>query len=692
MLRWLLLLATLVPLLGLYRDIPSECAVGMYLPPMPGSPQSDGQIISYRTAAEGTFRLRYGTSANKLAEYADGGASGQLTTADTRDDFTLSGLSANTKYHWLVECSEGGKWKRGWRGSFITTPSSGGTVKIVFGTDMHYPGFAINPSGEKSAFASRTMKGIHLMSRHVQDAHVYIDGGDTFMIHHRTTGGYAMAEDFGRSFGDFSITDSAQTEAEEDAFAEARYSFGLRRFHIFLRFVPSILVRGNHDAGGASGGNWDFNNGHLWQLRARPWVPTGIDVDLSADVSNGVFTVAAHGIADGAGPFRLTDTNPPTGITELILDDCGGARAATDDGNEWYVRDIDGDSFYLAYTAVAAGCTTSGGGAGDATLLRGSDMQSASRDVIAEYLPLQNTVYPHGWGGATTESHYMGPVPLSDHTLVITMDLFDFSGIGTCASYPVRFPSEERIADCGWSLGSDQLAGVLAEIAEIQDGGGDYEDVETLILVSHSHVGGFGNVGYSYGRGSLCEVDTVCDVGGADCIIDSDCVSGDCGTQTCSDAFAHPEMVSIQAAAAAMVTRSSGIAIWLAGHDHQFTLGEKGSSGVYYLKGGQVGGSFAGFNDGEMEKRYDFDADGIPAYRRHYCALEGGAYCPAGTQNALVELGSEHRGFSIIEVTPAAENGGKTKVEIDYIINGYDDYPEIHGDSAGGFPVVIEGD
>ena len=111
MARLLLLVAVLLPLLGFYRDIPSECAVGMYLPPIPGTPHPNEQIITYRPTATTTFRLKYGTSPNKLTSYADGGAAGQSSTNDTRDDFTLSGLSADTQYYWLVECSENSKWK-----------------------------------------------------------------------------------------------------------------------------------------------------------------------------------------------------------------------------------------------------------------------------------------------------------------------------------------------------------------------------------------------------------------------------------------------------------------------------------------------------------------------------------------------------------------------------------------------------
>jgi len=669
----------------------------MYLPPIPGTPQPDEQIISMRPTATTTFRLRYGTSPNKLVTYADGGAGGQSINADTRGGFTLPGLSAATRYYWLVECSENSKWKRGWRGHFTTTPSSGGTLKVVYGTDAHYFGDVSNSGAEGgSTMAGRTIKGIHLISS-IHDAHAYIDGGDTFQIHYRKAGGYSQSDDFGRSFGDYSITHSAQTQAQEDAFAEARHSFVLRRFHVFLRFMPSIWSRGNHDAGGSFGGNWTYNNAHHWQLRSRPWVVTDIDVDLETDHSNGLFTEVGHGMDDGDGPYRWTGNNPPDAITEPTMSSCGGSRAATDDGNEWYVRKISDDTFRLAYTAIAAGCTGSAGGSGTATLLRGSDMQSASKAVIAEYLPLQNSVFPHGWGGATAEDHVMGPILLSDYVLLINLDEYDFSGLGACVNEPVRFPVDGRAsgADCGWSFGTDQLAGILADIAEIQNGGGAYENVEILLLLTHSGVGGHDNIGYSYGRGGLCEVDTTCVIGGADCIVDADCGAGVCSTQDCSDDYAHPEMQSIHAAAAAMVTRASGVALWLMGHDHETTFGEKGSAGVYTYHGSQIGGSFmSGWGTSpDHEKRYDYDDDGIPAYRRHYGPLGyGSSYEPAGSQNPNDEVGSEHRGFSIITMEPAAESSsGNTELAIDFIVNGYVDNPELHGSTAGGFPILIEG-
>jgi hypothetical protein len=322
-------------------------------------------------------------------------------------------------------------------------------------------------------------------------------------------------------------------------------------------------------------------------------------------------------------------------------------------------------------------------------------MQAASKAVIAEYMPLQNDIYAHGYGGATAEDHVMGPVPLSDYALVINLDEYDFTGDTGYTTEPLRFPIDGRSngAAGGWTLGPDQLAGVLATIAEIQDGDDAYENVEVLLLLTHSGIGGFDTVGYSYGRGSLCEVDTVCDEGGADCIIDGNCVSGACGAQDCSADFAHPEMQAIHAAAAAMVIRASGVAIWLMGHDHSVSFGEKGNSGVYYYHGGQVGMTAGAgtSSDSTHIKRYDFNGDGIPAFRRHFCAL-GAGNCPAGEQDALVEVGSEHRGFSLITLRPAAENAStKTEVDIDYIINGYDDYPALHGTSPSGFPILIEG-
>jgi hypothetical protein len=293
----------------------------------------------------------------------------------------------------------------------------------------------------------------------------------------------------------------------------------------------------------------------------------------------------------------------------------------------------------------------------------------------------------------------MGPVPLSDYVLVLTLDLYEESGLGTCVDYPTRLPISNRDENCGWSLGTNQQTGALAEIAEIADGGGDYENVEILIVAMHHPIGGFDEVGHPYSRGSLCEVDTHCSGAPAtECAADSDCTGDDvCGVPNCNDEFAHPRMQELHAAMAAMVARTSGIAIVLMGHDHNMSLGEKASSGVYYLHVGQLGGQelYPWGAHPSFEARYDFDGDTIPAYRRHLGKLGATAtdwYSPWTDQNPPIEMGSEHKGFVILNLLPAAESGSaKTELLLDYIVNGRG-YPRVHGASARGFPVLITGD
>ncbi len=701
LIRLLALLFSAVWLLGTSFDIPSQCQNGVYLPPMPGTPQPNDQVIRMIPAVTTTYRMRYGTNPGNMATWSTGGSTGQEITADNRGEFAMSSLTADTQYHWQVECSEDSRWKPGWRGHVHTLPSTGGTIKIVVGTDAHYmPGLTAASGVEGgNAYVDRTYRGFALMVRE-HDANAYIDLGDTFHLHCRggCDGLGSYTDDFARGLGSFSVTNDAQNSDEEDDFAEARYSLVLRRMWPFLRYVPQVWSRGNHDAGGGFGGNGITGAGgdsYHWQFRTRPWDVTTIDIDFATEFAEGtgIFTEAGHGMGDGDGPYRWANTAPGVAFTPPSDDNmtgCAGSRASTDADNEWYV-DLSGlgdqvNTFKIALTAVAAGCTGGSGLVGDGTLLQGSDMQAASKAVIDKYLPQQNDVYAHSYGGATAQDHVMGPVPLSDYVLVLNVDEYDFSGLGSCASDPLRKPLSNRLEDCSWSLGTDQQAGVLALIAEIANGGGAYEDVETLIVLFHSGLGGFDSVGYAYARGSLCEVDTTCVSGGGNCWIDDNCAGADvCETQDCSADFAHPRMQELQTAMAAMVARTSGVALVLYGHDHMMAFGEKGTSGVYYLNAGQIGDqpSFGWRDEDDFRKRYDFDGDGIPAYQNPSGVLP--AY------DTFKERGTEYKGFSVLTLQPAAEtDSGKTEVTVDYRINMKTS--SIHGSSPPGFPFLLRGD
>jgi hypothetical protein len=684
------LLLLLTPLLGLSFEVPTDCATRLYLLPTPGTPQPEDQVIRLIPATTATFRMRYGTNYGNMATYSTGAAAGQEITANTRGEFPMSSLSPATKYHWRVECSESGRWRRGWGGSLNTLPSSGGAIKLLVGSDAHYVGADLYDDGEGStAPAGRTYQSFVLMARE-HDAHAYLDLGDAFMIHcHTCDNTRDVTDDFGRGLGQYSITHDAVSQATEAAYAEARYSLTLRRMWLHLRYMGSIWVRGNHDAGGGYGGNDPDSNLHHWQYRLG-WTTTGVDIDMeSADFNEGtgVFTHVAHGIEPGAGTFRWQNLDPAETFTVPTMTGCQGGRSSSMAENEWFIEKLDVDTFKIGLAGnpvVWPYCTGGSGGVGRGTLVRSSDMRAASVAVIDKYMPQQNDVYAHGWG-ALGEDHIMGPVPLSDYALVLTLDPYIKSGLGTCNTDAERFPDSEREEDCGWSLGTDQHTGALATINEIQDGDGAYESVETLQMSG----------AYKYARGSLCETATYC-AGDPleECYADSMC-SDTCERKDCSSDFAHPRMQELHAAMAAMVTRTSGIAIVLMGHDHHMSFGEKGDSGVYYMKVGQLGGQqlFPWGGGNAFQWRYDFDGDTIPAYRRHLGQHGKGAnYVPWTDPNGLIERGTEYKGFSILNLLPAAESeSGKTEIEVDFKVTRLG-IGEPYGESPKWFPFLIQGD
>jgi hypothetical protein len=177
-----------------------------------------------------------------------------------------------------------------------------------------------------------------------------------------------------------------------------------------------------------------------------------------------------------------------------------------------------------------------------------------------------------------------------------------------------------------------------------------------------------------------------------------------CEVGDCNAVIAHDDEQALHDKMAAFVTRCDGIALDIQGHDHLNAFGERGSSGVYYYKAGQIGDNFAPTwisTSSQMDAffpRYDYDHDGVPAFRRHYATLlasDHGSFddfkTPVGAQNFPVEVGSEHRGISTLVVCKDCGTSDKPRIILDYIINGIPDFPLLHGTSAPGYPLTIEG-
>lgn len=678
--------------------ISSQCETELRKPPYPGTPQSTEQHVTLVPDTTATFRLRYGTTPGTLTSFLPD-SDGVEITAGNRGAFDLSGLTANTRYYYQVQALESGRWCRGWRGSFLTPPSTAGSVRAILAADSHYP-HDIMQQGYTGTRAAETRKAWRAMAS-VQDAHIYIDLGDSIYLacHTGCDTGFSVTNDLGDPYGNQSVG-SARSASEEDDFAGARISQLLRDMQPVLQKTPSIWVCGNHDCGGNSGDNLG-SNGH-WQFRST-WATTGIDIDLSSDLATGtgIFTEVGHGMLDGDGPYRWANSNPSSGwdgFTAPTMTGCAGARPASNASNEWYVDWVSNDTFRLAYTDSSAGCTgASDAGSGIGTLLRGSNQQQSTDDAFARFLPHQNTDFPNGWGA---ENHRMGPIPVSNHVLFLKLDPYRFTPQsctpdedGGC------WPADNRSdgPSGGYSLGAGQHAGALATINEVADGDGLYEDVEILVVLLHSTLGGHGTVGYPYARGSLCNPDTTCVSGGEDCVLDTDCVGDDiCNQQPCNRSFAHAGMEQLHNALDAMATRTNGIPIVVMAHDHLFALGQKDQ--VFYLKLSPSSGLPRGFmTDLENEQRYDFDADGVAAYWRPQLfklARAGGlAWHPRpGTDNGLLERGHGFKGFAVMDyVAAATAASGKTEIILDWKITGPDMANLPFGESPTGWPVTLRG-
>lgn len=705
--------------------IPSECAVDMYLPPMPGTPDTDGQEIALVPATTADFRLCYATSPGVLcgaATYATGGDSGQTVTGNTRGEFAITGLSANTKYHWRVECSQHGRWRHGWSGQFKTLPTANDDIVLAVGTDGHYLVNFWTSDGEDPGAAAnaydlvRRSRGVYHVLNREKDLHFFLDLGDTFFHHCGTCGTTrTFTDEFGRRVGIGSSTEMARTLAEDIAFGEVRTSMALRRMWRFLRNSATIWVRGNHDVGGKFGHNAPDH----WQWRTQPWVTPGFSLTLGAGgdfSSGGNIHSATHGLSHGDGPFRLVGSNWDVGIIAPFSAVCGaGPVDATLSGSEFYIKtngvtaNTDNFEFSLSDDAASTTCTFASLGSpigATAVLVKGSDMQHSTKQVAAKYLPNQNEVYAHGYSGVS-EDGIMGPMPLADYGMLLSIDPFDYSPSYDCSSLggSACFPGRDT-----WTLGTDQLTGVGTLIDQLGVGGGSYPDVKLLLLALHHGVGGYDLVGsHAYGRGTLCEVATRCmNADDTYCTVDSQCPGSDrCRRQDCADDFDNAEWQAMQETLEDFVTRADGVVIVMVGHDHVLAFGEKyryiggvkTATGVYYLTAGQLGSKLTAgwFGDPESVKRYDFNHDGVPAYLRHYKtqgweSLFTGwdTFPPPPPQDALVEVGSEHRGYVKMTLCKGCA-AGKPKVVLDYIIGNQPEFGFLDGQSAPGFPLTIEG-
>jgi hypothetical protein len=721
-LRALLLAAlVLLPLAGAadtYR-IPSQCDPRFLLPPMPGTPQATAQLISMVPNTTETFRVRYGTTPGTRTSYAASGSSGKSCTADARCEFSLISLTPDTRYHWVVDWLSGSRWYEDcWTGSFRTFPSTGGLVKLLIGTDSHIVNDFFNTEGEdptKGSYAAEVLRGraaFGLLARDRDWAHAYIDLGDNW-IHHCNPAICAydnhtdLVDDFGRPIGVNSITARADSQAEEQAFAEARLSIGLRRFWRALRFHSSIWSRGNHDVGGNFGDADDSHNSGHWQAPNRSWATTGISITLGEGndlASNGIFSEGGHEMADGDGPYRWVQPDHTTELTAPELDSCGGTRdLLTAGAEEWYVDLVDADSFRLALTPTDAGCTTvTDYGSGVGTLVRGADMQTTVKAAAAKYLPNQNDHYPHSWG-SLAEDGIMGPIPASDYVMILNLDEFDHTPETRWQPWGVAGNGRSSEEYSSWSYGTDQWAGAAALIDSLCVAESGYDDVSVLIVLQHHGLGGFGiHSAYAYARGSICETDTYCyNEPDRECVrgpgIGGDCAPGDqCPRPRCQEPYAHAGRQALHEKMVAFESRCGGIALALEGHDHVNTYGEK--NGISYYHAGQLGDQ--GFplwhDDADWKRRYDFDRDGVPAYWRHYGLLLPtdhnwyDFFKLVGKQNFPTEVGSEHRGDSKLTICQDCGPGGKPRIILDYIINGIPDFPDLHGTSAPGYPLTIE--
>lgn len=705
-----LLLAALFCLLGVKDSyvIRSQCRDEVYLPPIPGTPQDTAQTIIMVPRVTNTYRVCYDTKKGDLCGNAlfssTGGSSGQSVTFNTRGEFTLSSLTPATKYYWRTECLQDGRWRKGWDGSFVTTPSTGGVIKLLYGTDSHLGGTWIAYAGDTTE--NRIKIATHSLSLMAgeQNVHAYIDGGDTLYFHCKNPCqyGYTLMDRFNRTFGAWSIDTLANNETTAIQYGETRASMVLRLWWRALRFQPSIWSRGNHDVGGAYGDNglwFSYTGGFHHQFRSSPWVTTMAYVFLPDGLaSDGTFTNAAgvHNLSDGEGPYRFA---PASGSKYLpVLNSCSGSRSENDYMNEWYVDTNSVGSpttqFRLAYTATDAPCMGVGYyGSGFFTLVRGSDMKHSTSQVRLKYLPNQNDVLAHGWG--PDEDGIMGPVLLSDYIMVLNLDEQDASpNPNSGQNWP---QNRGTYLEGAWTLGADtgQMQGALDLIDDLGPGStGGYSNIRVLLIVMHHTLGGHSDVGIPYARGTLCESDTKCVDGGGDCTDDADCGPSDiCQKPKCdTDDLNVDEMQDLHEAVDAFVTRASGIGMFLVGHDHQVSGGKKDN--VYYYTGGQLGQDAGGWvSNEEHEIRYDFDMDGIPAYRKSYGKL-GKNNDASGKQNFPTEWGTEHSGYTRLEICPptgfaGACASGKAEVKLEYVISDIVNFPELSGTNA--FSYTIQG-
>ncbi len=695
MIRILLLVLAALFSLGAAGDFPvvSQCRTDMYLLPMPGTPHDDAQEIALIPAATTTFRLCYDTSPGTLcggASFATGGPTGQAVTGDTRGEFQLTSLAGATKYFWRVECSEDGGWKKGWEGSFVTTPSTDGEVRLAISTDNHFMGtWAGDYPDHDAPRILQFKRGVHLIAQE-QNLHGHIDLGDGVYFQGKFSNGWLDTDESGRRFGHGSTDSYATSEAEALEFGEARAAQYLRAWWPALRFLPSIWARGNHDVGARFGDNGNsavgLSSGHMQWREITPWVETGITVTLPGDLAaDGIFTAPGHGMGDTDGPYRWAPINDELYGGMPILDGCTGVRDVDDYSNEWYVDYVDAGTFRLSLNDTDPGCngTPFRYGSGDWTLVRGSNMQHTTGEVRLKYMPNHNEVLAHGWGPA--EKGIMGPIRFSDYVVVLHLDEYEY----TREDGPGGFPYGNRLdgPSGGWGLGPEQRAGALALISDLGPGSvGGYGGVEILIVAMHHTLGGHGG-GYPYGRGTLCEPDTrYLDDKARECTQYSG-TYGRCEYPRCDEDFAHDGWQNLHDAMDAFVTRASGVALVAVGHDHQCAGGKK--DGVFYYTAGELNGAAGGWIiDEEHMSRHDFDGDGWPAYYKSKGRMGLGAQYSTN-QNFPTEFGTDLDGFARLTMCPSsgtdACGSGKPEVQLDYIINAEDDHLDSHGDTEFSF-------
>jgi hypothetical protein len=242
------------------------------------SPTTTSIVVSFIPSEAINARVNYGTTRRMGTR-----TTAVTTTADTREDITIIGLTAGTTYYYQLETKATTEfvWAQHNFNRFTTLRSSGDTYRFGIGADEHAPTFWARADCGNAATGGLNWGYWQMFERAVRtttdhDLDFWVSLGDTSMSHSAgdiTTDACPITTENpgGEYLGLGTIAASAGNSTAQRK-AELRWqvllmgantdSDTLHGYQLALKFLPWFYVIGNHDLQAPNWGDGDGECGY----------------------------------------------------------------------------------------------------------------------------------------------------------------------------------------------------------------------------------------------------------------------------------------------------------------------------------------------------------------------------------------------------------------------------------------------